>query len=71
MAMTHDAKDSLIVQSLISLGHNLGLTLVAEGVESAGVLTALAGLGCDVAQGHHISEPIPAAAFDAWSLSVR
>jgi len=71
MAMTHDARDSLIVQSHISLGHNLGLTLVAEGVESARLLTALAGLACDVAQGHRISEPIPAAAFDAWSLTAR
>ncbi len=71
MSMAHDAKDSLIVQSLISLGHNLGLTMVAEGVESAELLAALAGLGCDVAQGHHISEPIPAADFDTWSMTGR
>ena len=67
--MTQDRSDSLIVASIISLGHNLGLTLVAEGVENAGILSALAGCGCDVAQGNHLSGPIPVAAFDAWRSS--
>jgi diguanylate cyclase (GGDEF)-like protein len=69
--MTWDRNDSLIVQSVISLGHNLGLTLVAEGVESEKTLTALAGFGCDVAQGNHIGEPLTAAAFDTWRPSTR
>jgi len=56
----------MIVQSVIDLGHNLGITLVAEGVETEQSLTTLAGLGCDVAQGYHICRPIPAAAFDIW-----
>jgi predicted signal transduction protein with EAL and GGDEF domain len=43
------------------------MTLVAEGVETKHNLTELAGLGCDVAQGYHLSRAIPADAFDAWS----
>ena len=69
--MAGDHRDSLIVQSVISLGHNLGLTLVAEGVESREVLTALAGFGCDVDQGNLFSEPMPAKAFDTWSRPMR
>jgi EAL domain-containing protein (putative c-di-GMP-specific phosphodiesterase class I) len=69
MTMTQDRSDSSIVASVISLGHSLGLTLVAEGVEDTGILSALAGYGCDVAQGNHLSGPIPVAAFDAWRSS--
>ena len=71
MTMAEDRRDTLIVQSVIALGHNLGLTLVAEGVETEPVLTALAGFGCDVFQGYHITRPIPIAAFDAWSAGRR
>jgi diguanylate cyclase (GGDEF)-like protein len=66
MTMADDPSTAVIVRSLIDLGHNLGLTLVAEGVETEKTLTALAGLGCDVAQGYHLSRPITADAFDAW-----
>ena len=66
MALTEDPSNALIVQSVVDLGHNLGLTLVAEGIETEQVLTALAGLGCDVAQGYHLCRPIPAPAFDNW-----
>jgi len=65
--MTSERSDSLIVQSVISLGHNLGMTLVAEGVETEATLLALAGFGCDVAQGLHLCEPLTAAAFDTWN----
>jgi diguanylate cyclase (GGDEF)-like protein len=71
MTMTEDPRDSLIVQSVIALGHNLGLTLVAEGVETEPVLSVLASLGCDVFQGYHMSRPIPVAAFDAWCAGRR
>ncbi|HEY5179196.1 MAG TPA: EAL domain-containing protein, partial [Dermatophilaceae bacterium] len=66
MTMTDDPGNAMIVQSVIDLGHNLGLTLVAEGVETEQALTALAGLDCDAAQGYHLCRPIPAAAFDTW-----
>jgi EAL domain-containing protein (putative c-di-GMP-specific phosphodiesterase class I) len=66
MTMTEDPGNVMVVQSVIDLGHNLGLTLVAEGVETELSLTVLAGLGCDVAQGYHICRPLPAAPFDLW-----
>ena len=66
MAMVDDPGNALIVTSVIELGHTLGLTMVAEGVETAHALSALAGFGCDVAQGYHMSRPIPVADFDAW-----
>jgi len=68
MTMTEDRSNSLIVRSVIDLGHNLGLSLVAEGVESEQALSALRKLGCDVAQGYHLSRPIPTAALDTWLL---
>jgi len=69
--MADDPSNALIVRSVVELGHNLGLTLVAEGVETQIVLNALAGLGCDVAQGYHLSRPIPVAAFDTWCAQRR
>jgi diguanylate cyclase (GGDEF)-like protein/PAS domain S-box-containing protein len=66
LTMTKDPGHAMIVQSVIDLGHNLGLTLVAEGVETEHDLMALAGLQCDVAQGYHLCRPLPIAAFDNW-----
>jgi len=68
MTMTTDRSNSLIVHSVVDLGHNLGLTIVAEGVESEQALTALREFGCDVVQGYHLSRPIPLAALDSWLL---
>jgi len=64
--MTADRGCALIVQSVIELGHNLGLTIVAEGVEKIDALEALAGFGCDVAQGYHLARPMPVADFNEW-----
>jgi len=64
--MADDPTNALIVSSVIDLAHNLGLTLVAEGVETERVLTALAGLRCDIAQGFYLSRPITADAFETW-----
>ncbi|MDO9600302.1 MAG: EAL domain-containing protein [Azoarcus sp.] len=67
-----DSKDSaIIVQSTIELGHNLGLEIVAEGVESEGVWQRLATLDCDTAQGYFISMPLPAAQFPEWEAQSR
>jgi diguanylate cyclase len=71
MTMTEDPSNALIVRSVVDLGHNLGFTLVAEGVENEQILTALAGFGCDVAQGYHLSRPLTAAAFDTWCAGRR
>jgi EAL domain-containing protein (putative c-di-GMP-specific phosphodiesterase class I) len=55
-----------IVRSMIDLGHNLGLEVVAEGVEHADDLPTLAALGCDRVQGYHIARPMPGEAFLPW-----
>ena len=58
--MTVDEADEAIVRSTIELAHNLGLRVVAEGVESAETWMRLGALGCDLAQGFHLSRPLPA-----------
>jgi predicted signal transduction protein with EAL and GGDEF domain len=58
--MTSDPNDAAIVRSTIELAHNLGLQLVAEGVEDQETLELLAALGCDLAQGYHLARPMPA-----------
>jgi diguanylate cyclase (GGDEF)-like protein len=69
-AMTDDENDAVIVRSTIDLARNLGLEVVAEGVETAEVMQALADLRCDTAQGYYISRPLPAAELDLQALSV-
>jgi EAL domain-containing protein (putative c-di-GMP-specific phosphodiesterase class I) len=66
MGMGTDQSDAKIVRSTIDLAHNLGLTVVAEGVENAGILDQLQALSCDEAQGYFVSKPMPAADFAAW-----
>ena len=51
---------------MIELGHNLGLQVVAEGVEHEADLVSLRMLGCDLAQGFHISPPLPPGEFESW-----
>jgi diguanylate cyclase (GGDEF)-like protein len=63
MGMTGDDSDRAIVRSTIDLAHNLGLTVVAEGVESQETLDELERHGCDVAQGFHIARPQAARRF--------
>jgi diguanylate cyclase (GGDEF)-like protein len=67
MAMETDADDAKIVRSTIDLAHNLGLTVVAEGVENLKALRLLAELHCDQAQGYHMSRPLPAAEMAAFA----
>jgi diguanylate cyclase (GGDEF)-like protein len=64
--MMEDQGDAVIVQSTIDLAHNLGLTVIAEGVESDETWRRLRALGCDVAQGWLIGRPLPAADFATW-----
>jgi diguanylate cyclase (GGDEF)-like protein len=58
--------DEVMVGSAIHLGHDLGLTVVAEGVEDQATLDALADLGCDVAQGYYFAQPLDPATFSSW-----
>jgi len=66
MGMETGEDDAMIVRSTIDLAHNLGLTVVAEGVESLAILDRLRALSCDEAQGYHISRPLGAEDFLAW-----
>ena len=61
-----DPDDASIVTAIIGLAHSLGLKVVAEGVENAGQLDFIRNAGCDEAQGHHISHPMPADQLVAW-----
>ena len=61
MDMAHDASDAAIVHSTIGLAHNLGLRVVAEGVENQESWRVLRDQGCDLAQGFHVSRPLPGA----------
>ena len=64
--MLADGNDAVLVRSSIDLGHNLGMAVVAEGVEDEETLLALSALGCDVVQGYHLARPMPASAFSEW-----
>jgi diguanylate cyclase (GGDEF)-like protein len=64
--MLQDESDLIIVRSTINLGHDLGLRIIAEGVEDAPTLERLATLGCDLAQGYHLSRPMSGNAFSTW-----
>jgi diguanylate cyclase (GGDEF)-like protein len=64
--VTTDANDALIVQSATELGHNLGFSVIAEGVEDEATLTALRAIGVDVAQGYHLGRPMPEHLLRRW-----
>jgi diguanylate cyclase len=66
VSMAHDSDDAVIVRSTIELAHNMGLTVVAEGVEDAHALAMLEGYRCDMVQGYLISRPLPAADIAQW-----
>lgn len=66
MQMTENKDDVVIVRSTIDLAHNLGLKVVAEGIESADHVSILTELGCDTGQGFFISKPVPTDDFWAW-----
>jgi diguanylate cyclase (GGDEF)-like protein len=66
MNMEKDDDDAKIVRSTIDLAHNLGLTVVAEGVENQLIWNKLRELACDEAQGYFMSKPVPASEFMGW-----
>ncbi len=68
-SMETDPDDAKIVRSTIDLAHNLGLSVVAEGVENAVVWDMLRELNCDQAQGYHMGKPMPAVDFTKWSAA--
>jgi EAL domain-containing protein (putative c-di-GMP-specific phosphodiesterase class I) len=64
--MLEDPADMAIVQAIVVLGHTLGLSVVAEGVEQAQQAEQLMQLGCDELQGYHFSRPMAAKAVVQW-----
>jgi diguanylate cyclase (GGDEF)-like protein len=66
IGMAENSNDAAIVRSTIDLARNLGLEVVAEGVETEAILRDLGALSCDVAQGFFLSRPLPAEQLDAW-----
>ena len=66
-----DVRAAAIVRHTVALAHELGLRLVAEGVEDAATAGALADLGCDVAQGYAIARPMPVEDFLTWLATPR
>src|SRR4051794_5304936 len=67
-SMMRDKSDLVIVRSIIELGHNLGLSVTAEGVEDSETWHALAAQGCDQAQGYHLRPPGTSAQVAKWLL---
>lgn len=61
-----DGEDDTLVRSMIDLAHNLGMQVVAQGVETEGVYQQLVELGCDAAQGYHVCRPAPASGVAEW-----
>jgi diguanylate cyclase (GGDEF)-like protein len=61
-----DPSNAVIVRSVIDLGHNLGLSIVAEGVETQQGLDCLGSYGCDIVQGYIVSRPLPVETFETW-----
>lgn len=66
MDMTVNSDNAFIVRSIIDLGHNLGLPVVAEGVQNQATLETVTKMGCDMAQGYYLSPPLPADRFNEW-----
>ena len=71
MSMATSDGDAFIVRSTIDLGRNLGLRVVAEGVETESVWNRLGELGCDVGQGYYLSRPVPATELTRWLVAMR
>jgi EAL domain-containing protein (putative c-di-GMP-specific phosphodiesterase class I)/ActR/RegA family two-component response regulator len=66
LEMVSNKDSAVIVNSIIDLAHNLGLKVIAEGVENVDIWRMLAERGCDYAQGFFMGKPMPAAEFDTW-----
>jgi len=66
MDLPRNEDNAVLIQSAVDLGHNLGLNVVAEGVEDEATLQRLREMGCDLAQGYHISRPASPEALHAW-----
>jgi len=64
--MREDPNDRMIARATVDLGRNLGLRVVAEGVEDAETMERLVEMGCDMAQGYHLCVPMPGREITRW-----
>ena len=64
--MTKSERAAALVASVISMAHSLGVSVVAEGVETAADVAMLRGMGCDEAQGYFFSKPLTAGDYGRW-----
>jgi EAL domain-containing protein (putative c-di-GMP-specific phosphodiesterase class I) len=64
--MDENPGHAAIVRSIVDLGHNLSMRVVAEGIETEAVLVTLREYACDTAQGYFLARPMPAASLDGW-----
>ncbi len=64
--LPNDTDDAAIARTIVAMGHQLRLTIVAEGVEHSGQAGFLASIGCDELQGYHIARPMEAGQVEAW-----
>jgi diguanylate cyclase (GGDEF)-like protein len=71
MDMQDNKSNAAIVHATIDLGHNLGLSVVGEGVETQEVLSRLESLGCDAAQGYHLARPLAVEDFTQWIAQLK
>ena len=71
MNMNISENDAIIVRSTIRLAHDMGLRVVAEGVENQATLDALTALGCDTAQGYYLARPLPLNEINRWLRESR
>ena len=69
--MHENKSNAVIVRATIELGHNLGMSVIGEGVEDAGMLAQLRALGCDAAQGYYLTKPLPSDEFTAWLATTQ
>ena len=67
--MLQSPSDAAIVKAVIEMAHNLGLRVIAEGIETAGQLDFLLAEGCDAVQGFHLFRPAPSEAFSLERLA--
>ena len=65
--MTDRPESQTIVRSIVGLAHNLGLKVIAEGIEREDQLLALSALGCEFGQGFHLGRPMDAGELEAWA----
>jgi EAL domain-containing protein (putative c-di-GMP-specific phosphodiesterase class I) len=71
LRLAESPEDQTIVRSIVELGHRLGYSVTAEGVEDAAALAFLTEIGCDHAQGYFLARPLPTDGFDQFLASAR